>query len=82
MNHAMPHPMLLQLTWTDYPKYRLWRKNLSKSSNSANVNGCLGVDLNRNFNIKWGTVSEVHCHSLILLSFGVHACMCLSIVAR
>lgn len=38
------------LTWSSYPKYRFWRKNLSKNKGSS----CLGVDLNRNFNIKWG----------------------------
>jgi hypothetical protein len=37
-----------QLTWIDYPKYRLWRKNLSGTDPS-----CLGVDLNRNFDVHW-----------------------------
>ena len=46
---------MFQLTWTEYPKFRLWRKNLSKR---GNIN-CVGVDLNRNFNVKWGEVSAL-----------------------
>lgn len=37
------------LTWLDYPKYRLWRKNVSPTDSLQ----CSGVDLNRNFNSHW-----------------------------
>ena len=43
----------VQLTWTDYPRYRFWRKNVSHKEGSS----CLGVDLNRNFDVKWSQVS-------------------------
>ena len=42
----------LQLTWLQYPKYRLWRKNASPLNDTE----CAGVDLNRNFDVGWGTV--------------------------
>ncbi|XP_015283640.1 PREDICTED: mast cell carboxypeptidase A-like [Gekko japonicus] len=38
-------------SWT---QNRLWRKSRSKTSNSD----CVGVDLNRNFGIAWGTVDS------------------------
>ncbi|XP_069474418.1 mast cell carboxypeptidase A-like [Ambystoma mexicanum] len=38
-------------TWK---KNRLWRKNRSKSPDSE----CFGTDLNRNFNIAWGTLGS------------------------
>nr|XP_056706372.1 mast cell carboxypeptidase A-like [Euleptes europaea] len=38
-------------SWT---QNRLWRKNRSKTSNSD----CVGVDLNRNFGVAWGTVDS------------------------
>ncbi|KAL5505578.1 hypothetical protein EMCRGX_G007036 [Ephydatia muelleri] len=37
------------LTWLDYPKYRLWRKNVSPLDSTS----CVGVDLNRNFDFHW-----------------------------
>ena len=44
----------LQLTWFQYPKYRLWRKNLQAFSGED----CAGVDLNRNFDVtNWNQVS-------------------------
>ena len=41
----------VQYTWTDD---RLWRKNRRVNSGS----GCVGVDLNRNFNNHWNEVSK------------------------
>ncbi|XP_066477618.1 mast cell carboxypeptidase A-like [Tiliqua scincoides] len=35
---------------------RMWRKNRSNTSNS----GCVGVDLNRNFDVAWGSVDASH----------------------
>uniref|UniRef100_A0A8D0DXA6 Peptidase M14 domain-containing protein n=1 Tax=Salvator merianae TaxID=96440 RepID=A0A8D0DXA6_SALMN len=50
-------------SWT---QNRLWRKNRSTISNSS----CVGVDLNRNFNVAWGTIDaskkpcdETYCGS-------------------
>jgi hypothetical protein len=40
------------LTWLDYPKNRLWRKNTAPTTNPA----CDGVDLNRNFDAHWSLV--------------------------
>ena len=50
----------VQLTWTDYPKYRFWRKNVSHKEGTS----CFGVDLNRNFDVNW---SQVFRAALFLL---------------
>lgn len=36
-------------TWFQYPRYRYWRKNLAKLDGTD----CIGVDLNRNFDVDW-----------------------------
>lgn len=41
-----------QATWFRYPTYRYWRKNLA----TLNGTNCIGVDLNRNFDIDWNQV--------------------------
>ena len=53
--HAMYETALcmsMQLTWREYPKYRLWRKNTAPTINPL----CDGVDLNRNFDAHWSLV--------------------------
>jgi murein tripeptide amidase MpaA len=42
------------LTWREYPKYRLWRKNTAPTTNPD----CDGVDLNRNFDAHWSLVGS------------------------
>lgn len=44
-----------------HPNHRLWRKNRSTNKKSD----CLGVDLNRNFEIEWGGkgASSNPCHN-------------------
>ncbi|XP_030072023.1 mast cell carboxypeptidase A-like [Microcaecilia unicolor] len=37
-----------------WKKDRMWRKNRSNNSNSE----CIGTDLNRNFDVKWGTIDN------------------------
>ena len=41
-----------QITWLQYPKYRLWRKNVQPLEGTS----CAGVDLNRNFDTHWNEV--------------------------
>ena len=41
-----------QATWFQYPRYRYWRKNLAKLDGTD----CIGVDLNRNFDVDWNQV--------------------------
>lgn len=41
-----------------YPTYRFWRKNVARYNDVR----CAGVDLNRNFNIKWDQVSTILYH--------------------
>ncbi len=45
--------VVVQATWVQYPKYRLWRKNVQ----SLEGTDCAGVDLNRNFDSHWDQVS-------------------------
>ena len=41
-----------QATWFRYPRYRYWRKNLATLKGTD----CIGVDLNRNFDVDWNQV--------------------------
>ena len=53
--------MYLQLTWYQYPKFRLWRKN----AQSFGEHSCAGVDLNRNFGVSnWNQVCTL-CNGLL-----------------
>ena len=46
---CLSHVSHMQVTWYHYPRYRLWRKNVSPIDGTE----CAGVDLNRNFNSHW-----------------------------
>ena len=59
------HPACTQLTWIDYPKYRLWRKNVSPLGGTS----CVGVDLNRNFDFHWSKVLSLSCWVSLLFLF-------------
>ena len=43
-----------QATWFRYPTFRYWRKNVA----ALNGTQCLGVDLNRNFDVNWSQVNS------------------------
>ena len=44
--------------WSFEPGQRLWRKNLRDNNNDGMISGADGVDLNRNFAVKWGFDNE------------------------
>ena len=44
--------------WTFEPGQRLWRKNLRDNNGDGNITPGDGVDLNRNFSVKWGYDNE------------------------
>jgi hypothetical protein len=46
------------LDWTFQPNQRLWRKNLRDNNGDGVISAGDGVDLNRNFDYKWGYDNE------------------------
>ncbi len=57
------HPLPIRLFWPlTSPQERFWRKNRVNNEGSA----CMGVDLNRNFDFRWGRKYRGLCLDRIL----------------